>query len=635
MRLVSQVAQILKNQGIKYVAFRATYEVKRKLGLLKRSFPSSPLVQKYISFDEWKSLNVPFIVGKKSECKIPKRPNEKLEDRFNKIKAGKICYFNREWKDAVDWFINPDSHFKYDISKHWTEIEDIQSTAGDIKYVWEKSRFSYLYDIIRYDHHFDQDNSKLVFNAIEDWLEANPLNMGPNYKCSQETSLRCLNWIFALYFYQDSEEITESRWQKIMHSIHWQIKHVFANIDFSRICVRNNHAITECMMIYFGGLLFPFLSESVKWKREGKHWLEEEIAYQVYEDGTFLQFSHNYQRVLIQLLSWAISLSEIHEEKLLPTTISRAIKIVEYMHCCCVGQDGQMPNYGSNDGALFFKFNDSDYTDFRPQINALYSVLTLKHLYNNYKIQEDSYWICQNLSRDHDLNIILKKEPISTFEKGGIYSIQDELDKSFTFFKCTGYKDRPAHADNMHLDIWIDGVNYLRDSGTYKYNTEKHLINYFSGTKGHNSVMINDENQMIKGPRFIWYNWTKQTESNVDEQKETFTLSGKAKLFPSLAKGKGLWHRREVVKEKGELNWTIKDVVEDKEPNDELNQIWHPHPDFLDFISMSAFDAEGNEIKKSEEKGYWSAYYGDKTEVPIWVFSTRTQGITTKFKIRL
>ena len=34
---------------------------------------------------------------------------------------------------------------------------------------------------------------------------------------------------------------------------------------------------------------------------------EKEIDYQIYKDGTYLQFSMNYQRVVVQLLTWVLS----------------------------------------------------------------------------------------------------------------------------------------------------------------------------------------------------------------------------------------------------------------------------------------------------------------------------------------
>ena len=61
--------------------------------------------------------------------------------------------------------------FQYDIHKHWSEVQDLSKEAGDIKYVWEKARFSFLYDVIRYDYHFEDDQSQFVFKQIEDFIE--------------------------------------------------------------------------------------------------------------------------------------------------------------------------------------------------------------------------------------------------------------------------------------------------------------------------------------------------------------------------------------------------------------------------------------------------------------------------------
>ena len=44
---------------------------------------------------------------------------------------------------------------------------------------------------------------------------------------------------------------------------------------------------------------------------------------------------------------------------------------------------------------------------------------------------------------------------------------------SKTFIRCCSYRDRPYQSDNLHIDIWIDGINFLRDSGTFMYNLKK------------------------------------------------------------------------------------------------------------------------------------------------------------------
>ena len=83
----------------------------------------------------------------------------------------------------------------------------------------------------------------------------------------------------------------------------------------------------------------------------------------------------------------------------------------------------------------------------------------------------------------------------------------------------------------MHLDIWIDGINILRDNGSYKYNTEKEFLDYFNGSEGHNTVSISGENQMLKGRRFIWYYWIKKSIATLKKEnsyiKKRVSLSAK------------------------------------------------------------------------------------------------------------
>src|SRR5690606_12097883 len=102
-----------------------------------------------------------------------------------------------------------------------------------------KSRFSYILHLIRYDYHFDSDQSEFVFSEIESWIDSNPINNGPNWRCSQEISLRIFNWCYALYYYQHSPSLTEKRWEKIQRVVYASLHHVYHHIDFSRIAVRN------------------------------------------------------------------------------------------------------------------------------------------------------------------------------------------------------------------------------------------------------------------------------------------------------------------------------------------------------------------------------------------------------------
>lgn len=625
MNKLQQIVQLYQNMGGKYFAFRGWYEFRRKSGMLKKAYPVNPEFKSFISLEQWRREASPFFFETRESMKLEKVRDERLKEDAQRILNGEIQFFSHEWKKLgkdYDWLTNPDTSYHYDIRKHWTEVADLSKEAGDIKFTWEKSRFSYLYTIIRYDYHFDEDHSDFVFNEIADWIEKNPINQGPNYKCSQEISLRILNWTFALYFYRNSEQLIEEVFQKMMHSIYWQIRHVRSNIHFSRISVRNNHAITETLTLYLTSLLYPYFPDADERKKKGKRWFEEEIAYQMYEDGTFLQFSMNYHRVVIQLLTWAIGLAELNKEKFADVVYERAYKSVDFLYQCQEESNGCLPNYGSNDGALFFKLSQNDYRDYRPQLDALHQMLTGESLYDG--DYEDKAWYGVTLQR---YTRITRKYGCISYPVSGYYLIREA--DTLTFIHCGGYKDRPAQADNMHIDVWYKGENVLLDAGSYKYNTTLELTKYFVGTASHNTVMLDENDQMLKGGRFIWYYWPKNAKVELKETDETFVFEGKINVFRQL--GMNIVHKRKVVKEKGESRWTVFDEIENKPQGTKLRQLWH-HKGFKVNGSRLKVQFESDGDRK-ETKGWISGYYGVKEECVQLSIESEGNTITTKIII--
>jgi Heparinase II/III-like protein/Heparinase II/III N-terminus len=629
-----------QNMGSRYILFRAQYEFKRKTGLLKSEYPTQFTHKSFISLEKWRNTAAPFFFSDKESLSFPKIISPELEAAANNILNGKIPFFSAEFRDLgkdYDWVTNPDSGYKYDATKHWTEINDFSQEAGDIKFVWEKSRFSYLYYLIRYDYHYKKDCSEFIFNEIESWLAANPLNCGPNYKCSQETSLRVFNWIFALYYYKNAPTLTEERFQKIINSIYGQIHHVYSNIDFSRIAVRNNHAITETLALYLVGLLMPFFPESEKWKTKGKQWFEEEIDYQIYDDGTFIQFSHNYHRVLIQLLTWGLTLAEANNERFKDSVYEKAKKSLNYLYQCQMLENGHLPNYGANDGALFFKLNDAKYRDYRPQLDALYHFFTKKRLYTEGSFStlktenfEDVNWYFNYKKEAFDTTFDLKQYSLNSFEAGGIYTIRNK--DTFTFIKCATYKDRPSHADNLHIDVWYRGENILADSGTYKYNTDPKLVKYFSGTAGHNTVMLGDFDQMEKGQRFIWLNWAKSKTVSLKEHADYWEFCGRVDGFQQI--GKDIFHERKVRHYKNRQTWEIEDTITHN-TDLPMRQLWHKDPSVSTAFSIKTTDKNDKNVPFSTSEGYYSSAYGQKKSIEMLAFETTEPTLKTTLDIHL
>lgn len=621
---------IRRNMGPGYILARARLAVLKKTGWLKRKFPVNPPGKKFTSLEKWSNQEIRFFFDGRESLSFEKRPVKAWQERAEEILNGKIRFFHHTVYDLgadYDWLTNPVTGYKYPADVHWTDINELDKNVGDIKFVWEKSRFSYLYDIVRYDHHFDEDHAAFVFGEISSWIDHNPVNMGPNYICGQETGLRVLNWIFFLHYYKNSPVLTEELFEKIMHSIYWQLKRIYSYIGFTMNLVRNNHAITEAAALYLGGLLFPFFPEAERWEQKGKQWFEREIAYQVYPDGSYLQFSMNYHRVVVQLLTWVIRLSELNEKALVKNVYRRAAASLDFISVICMKDSGYLPLYGANDGALFFPLNECRYRDFRPQLNALSYVLNKRCIYGAPGTCEDVQWLFNPVS-GLKVKTFPEKTGITTFEKGGYFLFREP--DALTFIRCGRHKDRPSQADNLHLDIWYKGKNLLHDSGSYLYNTEEKYISFFTGSEGHNTVKIGSYDQMQKGPRFIWLDWTQAVKTETWEDENSFYFKGVIHAFQSL--GKDIYHERQVRKAKGRPHWEITDRLIRK-PDLPICQIWHPEPDSSYDIRITAYDENGKALEPEWLEGWISEHYGEKKESPYVVFTTNGSIVKTVIKV--
>jgi hypothetical protein len=631
MNRIRTAIQLLKNMGFRYMFFRINYFISKKTGFYKLKFPVTPPAIDIISLDDWKKNPPPYLFTGKNLPGLLKKESTRLELIIQEIKSGLFTYFGKSKFNLgtdYDWITNPVNNYKYDINKHWSQINDLSEKNGDIKFIWEKARFAFLSDLIRYDYHYSTDCSRHVFNEISSFIDKNPINRGPNYICSQEISLRILNWTFALYYYKDSEFLNEELFRKIMNSIYWQIHHVYNNINFSRIAVRNNHAITETLLLYFSKLLFPFLPDVEKWSKKGRKWFEQEIEYQIYYDGTYLQFSNNYHRVVIQLLTLAIRLSEINKEEFGKTVLSRAKKSLDFLYNSMDPASGELPNYGSNDGALFFRFNDNDYRDFRPQLQALlYSLDHNKNMNFNGLIYEDLYWLGINPSPGSSVEQT-HGTGLFSYPSGGFYIAREK--DAMTWIRCGVHKDRPAQADNLHLDIWFRGVNVFRDNGSYLYNCEPELKRYFMGTRSHNTIMLDDYDQMLKGPRFIWFNWSQARNAELIEQENCLKFEGSISAFTYLSEN--VQHKRSVIKIKAEPKWIVEDEITGTDKYN-MVQVWHFNPDAINIISIKAKDEDGKILTKNDNKGWYSSYYGAREESEYWTFITPKRKIITEIDL--
>jgi hypothetical protein len=199
-----------------------------------------------------------------------------------------------------------------------------------------------------------------------------------------------------------------------------------------------------------------------------------------------------------------------------------------------------------------------------------------------------------------------------------------------TFLRCGTHKDRPSQADNLHLDCWVDGLNILQDAGTYKYNTDPEMLKYFMGTESHNTVKLDDYDQMKKGSRFIWYYWTKCRLVTIDEDETEYRITAKIEAFRHV--GPGITHTRIVVKRKGENQWSVRDEINALPDSVHVRQIWHTDQRYEKGLKMRAATGLGSQIEAIQKEAFSSPLYGVKEPALQLDFTTTNNVIQTEIQ---
>jgi hypothetical protein len=607
MRYFIAFFHIWKTMGMKYILFRIYYELSKKTGFLKRKFPTTYSPLPFVDLHTWKNKYLQnFFFSSRSEIKFSPSWLERDQNVIDKMKINHYNYFNSgNFYQFSDWNIHPTSGYKYPLI-HWTEIPFFDVNRGDIKFVWENSKFSFIHYYIRSDISNKTNNAGFVIEKIINWIESNPINLGPQYCCSQEISIRILNWATALFFYSESEELTNEKLNIILNSIFFQVEHVESNILFSRIAVKNNHAVTETLCLFLVGMIFPFFPKSHYWLTKGKLMFEEEVREQIMLDGSDNQYSFNYLKVKLQLYSWAIFLAQRNNIFINSDSLQK-IKTTVCFYKDFVTYNGRIPNYGANDGSLYFRLNSCDQDDIRAILLPLCYYFNLPIHFQIESIHYDDLCFYTGMKvSDFDFKTVFPNNIIN-YSVSGYYGLN--LNETMIMIRMGNHLFRPSHSDNGHIDWWYNGNNLLRDSGTFMYLSNPDLSQYFSGIKGHNTVSINGEEQMQRGPGFVWYNWTSGGLNSQDFDGTVYSFSGFYKY-----KSKNGWVvvNRSIIYEITQRKLIVKDDISGS-PNTPITQYWHPNPKFENQLSMRV---EGK-TKVIRSKGWYSNLYGIKEDAVL------------------
>ncbi len=490
---------IITEYGLPWVVNRSLYSIKLKImsamPFTERLFEKPVNIKRVDIFD----IDVGRI--EKFLRDLPSEKKSEIIAIADKAVRGKIAAFSSielDYGNPIDWHYNPITKVGVDMTLKWYKIPDFDPERGDVKAIWEASRFThFLYFARAYLINKDKKYYNAFSDQLSNWIRDNSYSYGVNYKCGQEASLRMMNALMAYSVFQSCGLDVRSDEKNLKKLIGGSYKKVLSNFFYAHKCINNNHTLSEITGLIIGA----WCSDDKNRLEKAYKLLEREIENQFLSDGGYVQHSFNYQRFALQIMEFILKLStktNIDISNRSKKLVTNSVMLMYQMQ----DDTGDVPNYGWNDGALIFPVTTCAYRDFRPVINAIYALLEGKRLYSSGEYDEEILWFLEK--RIDEMPIAQIKRVSSEFKQSGFYTLRHKNGFLMTVIK--NFKTRPAHMDQLHIDIWHNGKNILCDSGTYSYSTDMGMQMALTGA--HNTIKVDHKEQMKKHGSFLIYDWT-------------------------------------------------------------------------------------------------------------------------------
>lgn len=401
-----------------------------------------------------------------------------------------------------DWRANCLTDFPVPNWHHeWWEIPDFDSTVGDIKTVWEASRFDWVLACAQRCAKDEAGAYARLEAWLADWVRCNPPYKGPNWKCGQEASIRVMHLAMAAHMLDQVERCEFG----LLDLVHVHLCRIEPTIQYA-IAQDNNHGTSEAAALFIGGswLVLGGNLQAEKWQRLGRKWLENRATRLIEMDGSFSQYSLNYHRVMLDTFSmaelWRRSLALPRFSDGLYESVAEATR---WLYAFIDPATGDGPNFGANDGARLLQLTDTDYRDYRPSVQLASALFCNARAY-----KANGNWNLPLAWLSVDLPSATMPPLVSRLFDDGGYAVL-RSGSAMALLRYPRFRFRPSQADALHVDLWLAGENLLRDAGTYSYNTEPEWLNYFPGTQSHNTVQFDDRDQMPRLSRFLFGEWLK------------------------------------------------------------------------------------------------------------------------------
>lgn len=495
----------------------------------------------------------------------------RLRDQADRLVEHRFSFFDLEDRflgDPIDW--HRDHGSGRPAPRIYSQAIDYRDfgVTGDCKLVWEPNRHHQLVVLGRaFWASGERPYAEAVAEQFRSWLDENPFGIGMNWRSPLELGIRLINWVWALDLIRDTDVIPADLERRMLHSAYlhcWEISR-----KYSRGSSANNHLIGEAAGVFVAASYFTEMPGSQRWREESRAIICEETLRQSYPDGCTREQALGYQLFVLQFLLICGVVARWRGEDFPAAYWQRLEKMLEFLAHLQSG--GRLPKFGDADDGYVLDLG-GDGGEAR-QLLAIGASIFGREDFCRIAGDETEplFWMLgsDGRARYKVIGEDVGPRPLESrdFKDPGYYLLQSGETGSpeaiSVLFDCgeLGYGAIAAHghADALSFTVRVGGEDLFVDPGTYDYFTFPEWRRYFRGTRAHNAVMVDGQDQSVMLGPFMWGARTRAECTKWEPRPEGGIVAGEHNGYERLADP--VRHRRTLELEGKTSNLLVRDEI--------------------------------------------------------------------------
>jgi len=423
----------------------------------------------------------------------------------------------------IDWQLDFKSGYRWREDRLSGTLPYGHEPGVDVKVPWELARMQHLPWL---GMSGDVVTTKEFRNQVLDFASANPPGYGVNWLCTMDVAIRAANILIAYDFFMAQGIKFDNAFQsELLALIIAHGKHIMDNLEWHN-AHRGNHYLANIVGLLFVAAYLPTTKQSVTWLNFSTQQLVKEVERQFTPDGANFEASTSYHRLSAEMVIYGTALIVgLDKMPKLPSWYFERLEHMAEFTMHVTKPNGHIVQIGDNDSGRFFKlcpladldhratvgainglFDRSDFADFAGT-ETFFEVSVVKALAKGRKISshlksgESTRAEGQSIKENKTDNLAVIADTTIELPDPGVlnglitYAYPDfgiYIWRSGGFFlsiRCgpVGQNGNGGHAhnDQLAIELFIDGEDWIADPGSYLYTPSPKERNTYRSVHAH------------------------------------------------------------------------------------------------------------------------------------------------------